>query len=142
MIMKRLIIIFCTFFLLVSQAVSAMDVDSLKVVADNAYAKEDFHRAAKLYLRITQMGESSVVCYNLGNCYYRMDDLAHSILWYERALLLSPGDEDIRFNLDPIWVKCLRRWRRAAPSTAACRWRTPRRAWSVIRWTCSWSGRT
>lgn len=76
------------------------DLDSLKVVADSAYAKENFAEAAKTYLRIAKAGESATVSYNLGNCYYRMDDLARAILWYERAYLLSPGDEDVRFNLD------------------------------------------
>ncbi|MBO4612538.1 MAG: tetratricopeptide repeat protein [Bacteroidaceae bacterium] len=76
------------------------NVDSLKVVADSAYAKEDFDKAAKTYLRIAKVGESATICYNLGNCYYRQDDIARAILWYERASLLSPGDEDIRFNLD------------------------------------------
>lgn len=37
--------------------------------------------------------------YNLGNCYYRMDNITLAVLNYERALLLSPGDKDIRFNL-------------------------------------------
>ena len=35
----------------------------------------------------------------LGNCYYRMDNMTHAVIAYERALLLSPGDKDIRFNL-------------------------------------------
>lgn len=99
--MKRIVVflIISLSHLLVFDAVSA-NVDSLKVVADSAYAKENFTAAAKTYLRITKTGESAPICYNLGNCYYRMDDIAHAILWYERALLLSPGDEDIRFNLD------------------------------------------
>ncbi len=78
----------------------AANIDSLKVAADSAYAREDFDKAARLYHRIAKAGESATVCYNLGNCYYRNDDIAHAILWYERAFLLSPGDEDIRFNLD------------------------------------------
>ena len=90
------------FFLLTLSCLIAIsaNVDSLKVAADSAFAKEDFEKATKLYLRIAKTGESFVVCYNLGNCYYRRDDIARAILWYERAQLLSPGDEDIRFNLD------------------------------------------
>ena len=81
-------------------AIMAANTDSLKVVADSAYAQEDFSHAAKVYGHLAKQGESAIVCYNLGNCYYRMDDIAHAILWYERASLLSPGDEDIRFNLN------------------------------------------
>lgn len=97
--MKRTIL----FFIFLSSflpRVVAVGVDSLKVLADSAYAKEDFDKAAKTYLRIAKTGESASICYNLGNCYYRLDDISRSILWYERASLLSPGDEDIRFNLD------------------------------------------
>lgn len=99
--MKRifLFLIFLYSHILVGTLYSA-NIDSLKVVADSAYAKEDFATAQKTYLKITKMGESATVCYNLGNCYYRQDDIARAILWYERASLLSPGDEDIRFNLD------------------------------------------
>lgn len=97
--MKR-IIAFTIYHFLFAVVIFAANVDSLKVVADSTYAKEDFEKAAKIYLRIAKTGESSTVCYNLGNCYYRLDDIAHAILWYERAYLLNPGDEDIRFNLD------------------------------------------
>ena len=75
------------------------NADSLKAAADKAYSLEQYDQAASLYLRLTRIGESDVVCYNLANSYYRMDSLASAILWYERALLLSPGDSDIRFNL-------------------------------------------
>lgn len=97
--MKQTITLFL--FLLSSiLSLHAVELDSLKTAADKAYAQEDFDKAAKLYTRISKTGESASVCYNLGNCYYRMDDIAKAILWYERASLLSPGDEDIRFNLD------------------------------------------
>ena len=44
-------------------------------------------------------GESAAVYYNLGNAYYKDGQIAPAILNYERALLLQPGDNDIRFNL-------------------------------------------
>ncbi|MBQ8051019.1 MAG: tetratricopeptide repeat protein [Bacteroidaceae bacterium] len=78
----------------------AANLDSLKVAADSAYAKEQFAQAAQLYQQIAREGESPAICYNLGNAYYRQDDIAHALLWYERAYLLNPGDADIRFNLD------------------------------------------
>lgn len=71
--------------------------DSLKVLGDSAYARQDYERAVRLYRK---SAPSAAVCYNLGNCYYRMDSMAQAVLWYERASVLSPGDADIRFNLD------------------------------------------
>ena len=44
--------------------------------------------------------EGYEIYYNLGNCYYKTDDIARAILNYERALLLSPGDNDVRYNLE------------------------------------------
>lgn len=42
---------------------------------------------------------SADIYYNLGNAYYRTENITRAVINYERALLLSPGDRDIRFNL-------------------------------------------
>jgi tetratricopeptide (TPR) repeat protein len=42
---------------------------------------------------------SAQLYYNLGNAYFRDNQLGQAILNYERALLLDPGDSDIRHNL-------------------------------------------
>jgi tetratricopeptide (TPR) repeat protein len=83
------------FMLLVSMASVAQD----KAVADSAYAKEDYQNAISIYESLLSDNVSPELYYNLGNAYYRLDDMPHAILNYERALLLSPGDSDIRFNL-------------------------------------------
>ena len=70
-----------------------------KAEADSAYVRGDFHQAVVLYDSLLQQGTSSELYYNLGNAYYRLDDITHAVLNYERALQLSPGDADIRFNL-------------------------------------------
>ena len=49
--------------------------------------------------------ESAALYYNLGNAYFRVNDLAHARLYYERALLLDPGDRDIRHNIDYLSTK-------------------------------------
>lgn len=72
---------------------------SLKAMADKAYANEDYEEAVQLYAQLAAKGENADVYYNLGNAYYRTDDIANAILWYERSLLLNPGDGDTRFNL-------------------------------------------
>ncbi|MFW5916294.1 MAG: tetratricopeptide repeat protein, partial [Bacteroidota bacterium] len=38
--------------------------------------------------------------YNLGNAYYRKNQLAPAILNYEKALLRDPGNENINHNLE------------------------------------------
>lgn len=71
-----------------------------KAEADSAYINEDYATAITLYNGLLEQGESAEVYYNLGNSYYKADSLAQAILSYERALLLEPGNDDIRFNLD------------------------------------------
>ena len=70
-----------------------------KAQADSAYQQEQYQQAAQIYEQLLKRGESADLYYNLGNAYYRMDDITHAVLAYERALLLSPGDTDVRFNL-------------------------------------------
>ena len=70
-----------------------------KAQADSAYQQEQYQQAAQIYEQLLKRGESADLYYNLGNAYYRMEDITHAVLAYERALLLSPGDADVRFNL-------------------------------------------
>ena len=70
-------------------------------LADSAYTHERYAEAAVIYRQLVDsMGESAQLYFNLGNCYYRQDSLARAILYYERARLLDPSDDDIRFNLE------------------------------------------
>jgi len=70
-----------------------------KAEADSTYAAEHYQQAAHDYEQLLKQGVSADLYYNLGNCYYRMDNMTQAILNYERALQLSSGDKDIRFNL-------------------------------------------
>jgi tetratricopeptide (TPR) repeat protein len=70
-----------------------------KIDADSAYAQGNYQLAIQLYDSLLQQGVSPELYYNLGNAYYRVDDITRAVINYERALNLSPGDADIRFNL-------------------------------------------
>lgn len=71
-----------------------------KIKADSAYKKGDYGKAVDIYKRLLKQGEDASVFYNLGNAYYRSEELGKAILAYERALKLEPGNRDIRFNLE------------------------------------------
>lgn len=92
--MKRFVLFISIFLnvLLSAQAVT-------KAEADSAYVAGDYQRAVTLYDSLLQAGVSYELYYNLGNAYYRMDDITHAVLNYERASQLAPGDADVRFNL-------------------------------------------
>ena len=67
--------------------------------ADTEYQKGNFQQAIRDYEEILKNGESAEIYFNLGNAYYRTDNITKAVLNYERARLLSPGDDDINFNL-------------------------------------------
>lgn len=79
-------------FPMLSQAITKQN-------ADDAYKKGNYQQAITDYQELLRKGVSADLYYNLGNAYYRSDNLTQAILAYERASLLAPGDEDIRFNL-------------------------------------------
>lgn len=70
-----------------------------KADADSAYLKNDYQTAIEIYEGLLKQGEAAELYYNLGNSYYKVDNLGKAILNYERALLLEPGNDDIRTNL-------------------------------------------
>lgn len=72
--------------------------------AVDAFNEGKFSEAATVYEKLISehnaKGEiSSDLYYNLGNAYFRDGEIAKAILNYERALLLNPGDKDIRHNI-------------------------------------------
>ena len=70
-----------------------------KSEADSAYVRGQYQQAIADYEALLKQGGSAELYYNLGNAYYRTENVTKAVLNYERALLLSPGDRDIRFNL-------------------------------------------
>ena len=75
--------------------------DSLITRANLYYANGMYEDAAKLYQQVADSGYAAAeLFYNLGNAYFKAHDIPHAILYYERAHLLDPGNEDIKYNLD------------------------------------------
>jgi tetratricopeptide (TPR) repeat protein len=68
--------------------------------ANQAYQNDLFQEAANGYLELIENGfENGHIDYNLGNTFFRLNDLGKAILYYERARLLMPRDSDLIFNL-------------------------------------------
>jgi tetratricopeptide (TPR) repeat protein len=80
--------------------VAAQPIDSLKA-ANNYYAANQITQSINAYEYVLANGyESAALYYNLGNAYYKNNELVNALLNYERAKKLAPYDEDIQFNLD------------------------------------------
>lgn len=72
-----------------------------KSAGDEAYDRKEYANAIAIYeALIEEQGATAALCYNLGNAYFRSNELGKSILNYERALRLAPADNDIRTNLE------------------------------------------
>jgi hypothetical protein len=99
--MKAKTYMISVFFFFIQGAVwSVFAQDGLIKEAETAYTQEDYNKAIELYEEtLKNNGASAEIYYNLGNAYYKANQIAPAILNYERALLLDPGDRDIRFNL-------------------------------------------
>lgn len=110
--MMRVIYLFVTFLLVCNKTVSQTETfanDSTfthgvsymtKHMGDSLYECSQYKEAVCVYEKIlTERGVSADIYYNLGNAYYKLDDMPHAILNYERALLLDQGDSDILANL-------------------------------------------
>jgi tetratricopeptide (TPR) repeat protein len=68
--------------------------------AGQLYSSGDYSGAAAVYRKLFDDGyRSEDMLYNAGNAFFKSGDNASAILFYERARLIAPADEDINYNL-------------------------------------------
>ena len=73
--------------------------ESLFNKGNTAYNEAKYSQAAELYEQIIKNGEHSAeLYYNLGNAYYRLNQVAESIYFFEKAKQLAPENQDIKIN--------------------------------------------
>jgi len=93
--MKAYFTLFCFLFVQV-----IFGQDSTFIKGNEAYANEDYETALNEYNKLVgaeKMG--AALYYNLGNTYYKLNELGEAIWAYERALKHDPSNEDAQFNL-------------------------------------------
>lgn len=90
--MKRIVL-----FLLCCCCLSAKAVTIEE--ANLAYKNGEFANAATLYEQLLETGSAPELHYNLGNAYFKQNEIGKSILNYERALRLRSFYEDAKYNL-------------------------------------------
>jgi tetratricopeptide (TPR) repeat protein len=67
---------------------------------NDAYRKGDYKAAIREYESVRQAGlENFALNFNLGNAYFKTEQIGKSIVSYERALRLEPADPDALYNL-------------------------------------------
>jgi tetratricopeptide (TPR) repeat protein len=68
--------------------------------ANSHYQEERFEEAIQAYQQVIEAGyHSTQLYYNLGNAYYKTDQIPSAILFYEKALKLDPSNKDAQHNL-------------------------------------------
>ena len=92
--------IFFSIALLFSLIVTSQTSNELFSKANNLYQNGKYSEAIELYSSIEKEGlKSGDLFFNLGNCYYKLNKVAPSIYYYEKALKVDPTHEDASFNL-------------------------------------------
>ena len=95
--MKKIIILLLLF---ISSMLNAQNADAVFSNANTLYKEGKYNEAIKLYEEIANQDKvSSELYYNLGNAYYKLNKVAPSIYYYEKALQLNPLNEDAQNNL-------------------------------------------
>lgn len=114
--------------------------------ANEAYKDKQYSEALKLYEGFIEEGlASAALFYNMGNVYYRQDKVGLAILYYEKALKLSPRDAAVRANLALAQSRQLDQIQ-ALPAFFLDRWQQalqsifPSNTWSILGLLLLWSG--
>lgn len=83
----------------------ALNAETVSEQASKAYQDGNFRKAIELLESEikTQKEQGKVspeLFYNLGNAYFRVNEVPQALLNYERSLLYNPGDRDVRHNIE------------------------------------------
>ncbi len=97
--MKKSNYIFILLVCLLSFSIKGFSNDLLEK-AEKAYDSKKYKEAIANYEKLVNDGYKSYQLYfNLGNSYYRNNELGKAIYYYELARKVEPDDEDVRINL-------------------------------------------
>ena len=83
--MKKLLLINYLFI-----SLSSLANDTIFSNANKLYSESKYVEACNLYLQIIEHGsESAELYYNIGNCYYRTNDWANAIWFFEKKFTIK-----------------------------------------------------
>ena len=99
--MKKIIFAINIIWMVFPSILSAqINVENIFSQANELYNKGSYIEAINNYKEIIKNDfHSAELYYNLGNAYYRLDSIASSVYYYEKALQLNPNDREIIDNL-------------------------------------------
>ncbi|HIE45984.1 MAG TPA: tetratricopeptide repeat protein, partial [Flavobacteriaceae bacterium] len=87
-------------FLLIVGTLSAQEVGMLFDQANTSYREGNYQEALLKYHQIDSLGKHSAdLYYNLGNTYYKLNQIGPSIYYFEKALVADSDHKDAKHNL-------------------------------------------
>ncbi|MEI0794818.1 SH3 domain-containing protein [Brachyspira pilosicoli] len=104
MSIKKIIIMFLVFgcnFLFAQNDLE--NINNIFKNANDLYNEGSYIEANNLYLNLISSNVvSKDLYYNLASSYYEINSNGYAVLWYERALNISPFDKEIKNNINKI----------------------------------------
>jgi len=96
--MKKNIIIFLSILLLIPLLVCAKEYDLS--AANSAYQEQNYQQAEEEYMKLVSEGVKNFeFFYNLGNTYFKLNDLGSARLYYEKAAKFEPLNNELNENI-------------------------------------------
>ena len=87
-------------FVLVTNLSFSQNSENYFKAGNDFYNNGQFEKALDSYFKVLNENYHSAELYfNIGNTYYKLDSIAHSIFYFEKAKKMSPMDRDILNNL-------------------------------------------
>lgn len=94
--MKYILLVIVVVFI----SINSFANNDLTIKAEKLYSQKNYKEAITCYQTIIQEGFISYkLYYNLGNAYYKNNELGNAIYYYELANKLKPNQEDVLNNL-------------------------------------------
>ena len=88
------------FFFILLIFSNTQSIDYLFEESNDLYTNGDYQNAVEGYLDILKSGfESAELYFNIGNSFYKLNNIPESNYYYEKAKSISPNDDDILTNL-------------------------------------------
>jgi len=88
------------FFFILLIFSNTQNIDNLFEESNDLYTNGDYQNAVQGYLEIVKSGfESAELYFNIGNSFYKLNNIPESNYYYEKAKSISPNDDDILTNL-------------------------------------------
>ena len=95
--------LFKLFLISIYLLIGGENIDSLFVKANSLYQSGDYNEAILAYESLIDKDiDNSILCYNMANAYYQLNQLGYARLYYERAKIYDFNDSDVNYNLNTL----------------------------------------